>query len=217
MVVQAVRAGRCGVLLPASLRAVRRCGAAAVGAGGRRRCEAAPADDAPARGTTTRASSRARAGSRSRLTRHPVAAERTRRDDRCRSPTTTCSWVEPPKIGLLRAALPPRHRRGADARPSGTCSTSGKADTQQFPEERAEAAAELPRRAPAQPRRAGPRQVRRLLHVLDRLPGPLHRHRRRPVARGRTARSTPRRSSSTSCAASTAACARRPARATPSS
>src|SRR5262249_42725905 len=37
-------------------------------------------------------------------------------------------------------------------------------------------AGELPRRAPFEPRRAGPCQVRGLLHVRHGLPGALHRH-----------------------------------------
>ena len=114
----------------------------------------------------------------------------------------------------LRSSSTCRPSSRAWPRPSGTCSAEGDAAV---PRGAAEPAAQLPRRPPAQPRRRGPRQVRRLLHVLDGLPGALHRHRRRPVARGRTARSTRRSSTSTSCAASTAACARRPARATRSS
>ena len=90
------------------------------------------------------------------------------------------SWVEAPKIGLLEKLYLPAMCQGLQT--TLQAHLFKPKVTQQFPEVRAEAAGQLPRRAPAQPRRAGPRQVRRLLHVLDRLPGPLHRHRGRAVA-----------------------------------
>ena len=59
------------------------------------------------------------------------------------------------------------------------------------PEGEPQSAGQLSRRPSAQSRRTGPGQVRRLLHVLDGLPGPLHRHRRRPRRPGRTAEKYP--------------------------
>ena len=77
--------------------------------------------------------------------------------------------------------------------------------------------ADLSRRASAEQRRARPREVRRLLPLRHGLPGALHRHHRRaePLARSREV--SARASRSTSCAASSAACAKRPARSTRSS
>ena len=87
-------------------------------------------------------------------------------------------WVEEPKLGLLRAALPPGHRRRAAD--DGRHMFSRKVTTEQYPEERAEAAGRTTAACTGSTATSGPRQVRRLLHVRDRLPGPLHRHRRRP-------------------------------------
>ena len=85
--------------------------------------------------------------------------------------------------GPAGTALSAGHRRRASGPRSSTCSSFPKVHvTQQYPEVAAEAAGQLSRRPSAQPRRAGPRQVRRLLHVLDGVPGPLHRHRGGAVA-----------------------------------
>src|SRR5262245_4462972 len=81
--------------------------------------------------------------------------------------------------GPGRDALPARHLPGPiHDRPPHVLPQGHGA----IPGAGAEPAAELSRRPPPEPRPRRPRQVRRLLHVLDRLPGPLHRHRRRPVA-----------------------------------
>ena len=65
--------------------------------------------------------------------------------------------------------------------------------------------------------RAGPREVRGLLPVRHGLPGALHRHRGRGKPLARSRKVSRRASRSTSCAASSAACAKRPARSTRSS
>ena len=86
--------------------------------------------------------------------------------------------------------------------------------TRQFPEERPKIGNPLIYRGVhrLEQGRAGPGEVRGLFPVRHGLPGPLHRHRRRRKAPGPTAKSIPRAFRSTSCAASTAACAKRPAR-----
>ena len=92
---------------------------------------------------------------------------------------TDVRWIETPKTGAVRAALFAGHLAGSADDGQAHVSAQGHAAV---PGGAAEAAAQLSRRASAQPRRGGPRQVRRLLHVLDGVPGPLHRHRGRPVA-----------------------------------
>ena len=124
-------------------------------------------------------------------------------------------WVEEPKLGLTGKMYLPlfsglttttQHLFGPEGH--GQLSRSPADDRQ---------SADLSRRASAQQGRAGPREVRGLLPVRHGLPGALHRHRRhrKPLARSRKVSRELRRS--TSCAASSAACAKRLARSTRSS
>ncbi len=85
------------------------------------------------------------------------------------------TWVEEPEFGFWEATFLPAIAAGL--RTTIDHIKLNKPVTQQYPGSEARAAAALSRRAPAEPRRAGPREVRRLHALCDGLPGQLHRDR----------------------------------------
>ena len=101
------------------------------------------------------------------------------------------TWVEEPEIGFWEATFLPAIIEGLKT----TLRHVGDRKTGHAAVSRGEAgpAAALPRRASAQSRRAGPREVRGLHAVRDGVPGALHRTSKRPTRRptGPTATSIP--------------------------
>ena len=83
------------------------------------------------------------------------------------------TWVEEPEIGFWEATFLPGDRRGAQDDAAATSAIT-RPVTQQYPGGEAGLAAALSRRASAQSRRAGPREVRGLHAVRDGVPGELH-------------------------------------------
>ena len=129
--------------------------------------------------------------------------------------------IEPPKLTLAEQFFLPQIAAGLGVTARHMVGRRLPEEGDHHPVSRGAARPEsqLPGRAPAEQGRARPGQVRGLHALRHGLPGALHRHRRGdgPANLARPRKISSRASSSTSSGASTAACARRPARSRPSS
>ncbi len=88
-------------------------------------------------------------------------------------------WVDEPRLGLWEQLYLPAM---VDGLKTTVTHIFSKKITEQYPEQEPKLPANYRGVHRLNRDEAGPREVRRLLHVRDRLPGPLHRHRRRARA-----------------------------------